>query len=133
MLIVKIKNRIELIRIKKHIALFLFGIFFYSILFPALHIVWHHKHGYKKELHYCHQESSEEESQAHRASVSEKESPCSICEYQISIGDVSEIPFFSSIIPVFYISYIGRVAEQQFCFVFSIKTPRAPPILNSYS
>lgn len=120
-----------MIKLRKHIAFLLFGIFFFFILFQSVHIVWHHSHGYKCEHNQCFQTITNTDIHLYGENVSEKEKTCPICEYQLSINDLPKISFFNAVIPVFDCTYIEVVIQQQYKQVFSDKTPRAPPVLIS--
>ena len=120
-----------MIRLRKYIAFLLFGIFFFSITFQSIHIVWHHSHGYKCEHHLCHSELSDKDSQRKSESISEEEKNCPICEYQFSINDLPKTSFFGSVTPVFTKINNELAAHQQYNKVFLEKTPRAPPVFIS--
>lgn len=120
-----------MIKLRKHIALLLFGIFFFPILFQSFHIVWHHSHGYKCEHNLCSQTITNTCFHSNDKNVSEKEKTCPICEYQFSINDLPKISFFNAVIPVFACTYNEVATQQQYKQVFSDKTPRAPPVLIS--
>ena len=120
-----------MIRLRKHIALLLFGIFFFSILFQSVHIVWHHSQNYKFEHYFCHHKETDKESQTKYESISENKESCLICEYKFPINDSPKVFFFSSNIPVNAYIYNEIDKQQQYKQVFSDKTPRAPPVLYS--
>ena len=120
-----------MIRRKKHIAFFLFVIFFFPITFQSLHIVWHHAHGYKGRQHLFSNATHNEDSSINKENISEKEKLCPIGEYQFSINDLPEFSIFRSVIPAFAFHFDEIIIQQQYKQFFSDKTPRAPPILNS--
>lgn len=120
-----------MIKLRKHIALLLFGIFFFPILFQSLHIVWHHSHGYKCEHTHCSQTVTNTDFHSDKENVSEKEKTCIICEYQFSINDLPIIPFFNPAIHTIACNYTKTANQQQYKPVFSDKTPRAPPVIIS--
>lgn len=120
-----------MIKLRKHIALLLFGIFFFPILFQLFHIVWHHSHGYKCEHTLCSQTITNTDFYSTGDNISENEKTCPICEYQFSINDLPKISFFNAVIPVFACTYNEVATQQQYKQVFSDKTPRAPPVLIS--
>jgi len=127
--IVKIKNLI--IKLRKHIALLLLGIFFFPILFQSVHIFWHHSHGYKCEHFFYHKKTSDNDSLTKHVNTSEEEETCLICEYKFPINDSPKVFFFSTTIPTF-VCVINEIDKQlPYKPVFSDKTPRAPPVLIS--
>lgn len=120
-----------MIKLRKHIAFILFGIFFFPILFQSVHIVWHHSNGYKSEHNHCFQPITNKGLYSNGENLSEKEKTCPICEYQFSINDLPKISLFKADIPVLAFIYIEATTKQQYKQVFSDKTPRAPPIFVS--
>ncbi len=129
MQIVKIKK--ILIRLKKHIALLLLGIFFFSILIQSVHIVWHHSLIQKCEHYICHKKTPNKYLFTKQENVSEKEETCLICEYNFSINDSPKVFFLSTVIPAIASIFHEIYKQQQYIQVFSDKTPRAPPVLIS--
>jgi len=115
-----------LIRLRKHIALIIFGIFFFPILFQSVHIVWHQNH--KPEHHFCHHKDNDKESQTKYESISKNEEICLICEYKFPINDSPKVFFINSDIPAIACIYDEIDKQQQYKQVFSDKTPRAPPV-----
>ncbi|MFW5760338.1 MAG: hypothetical protein ACOCXH_05105 [Cyclobacteriaceae bacterium] len=120
-----------MIKLRKHIAFLLFGIFFLPIIFQSVHVVWHHSHSYKCEHNLCSQPITKKDLHSNGENVSEKEKTCPICEYQFSINDFPKISFFNPAIPAIACNYIELATQQQYKQVFSDKTPRAPPVLIS--
>ncbi len=118
-----------MIVLRKHIASFLFVIFFFPITFQPIHIVWHHSHGYKGKQYLNNKILSDKGSHRNQENISKEVKLCPIGEYQFSINDLPKIAIFSSVIPLF-ISVYNEIATQQiYKHVFSDKTPRAPPVL----
>jgi len=120
-----------LIRLRKHIAPLLFGIFFFPILFQSVHIVWHHSHNHNHEHHFCHHIDTAKESQTKYESIFKNEESCLICEYKFPINDSPKVFFINSDIPAIACIYDEIDKQQQYKQVFSDKTPRAPPVLIS--
>ncbi|MBN2728719.1 MAG: hypothetical protein JXR53_05795 [Bacteroidales bacterium] len=120
-----------MIKLRKHIAYLLFGIFFFPILFQSVHVVWHHSHGDQGEHTLCAQTITRTDFQSNNKNVSEKEKTCPICEYQFSINDLPKISFFNPAIPENACNYLKIAKQQQYKQVFSDKTPRAPPVYFS--
>lgn len=120
-----------MIRLRKHIAFLLFGIFFFPVIFQSLHIVWHHSHGYECEHHHCHKESPDKNSALNTQNLSDTENTCLICEFEFSITDVPELFIKKKEIPVLTYTYSEVATQQQYKQIFTDKTPRAPPILVS--
>lgn len=118
-----------MIKLRKHIAFLLFGIFFFPILFQSTHVVWHHAHSYKCEHNLCSQTTTNKDLHSNGENVSEKEKTCPICAYQFAINDLPKISFFNAIIPVFTCTYNEVATQQHYKQGSSDKTPRAPPVL----
>jgi hypothetical protein len=119
------------IHIRKHIAVFLLGIFCFPIIFQSVHIVWHHSHGYKQEYKICDKGTSEKTSYSFAKNISQKENICPICEYQFSINDLPKNSVFRTIIPEIACLLNEIAVQQQYNQIFSDKTPRAPPVVIS--
>ncbi len=120
-----------MIRIRKHIASFLFVIFFFPITFQPIHIVWHHSHGYNGKQYLTNKILSDKDPHTNQENISKEEKLCPIGEYQFSINDLPEFPVFRTEIPVFACNYNEIAIQQPYKQVFSDKIPRAPPVLIS--
>jgi hypothetical protein len=120
-----------LIRVRKHIAFLLFGIFFFPILFQSIHVVWHHSHTYKCEHNLCSQTITNNDIHTNGENVSEKEKTCPICAYQFAINDLSTISFFNPVIPIFICDYNEIATQHHYKKVYSDKSSRAPPVFIS--
>ena len=120
-----------MIKLRKHIALLLFGSFFFSIIFQSVHVIRHHSNTHKCEHNLCSQTLTNTDFHSNGENVLEREKTCPICEYQFSINDLPKISFFNAVIPVFVCTYNEVTTQQQYKPVFSDKTPRAPPVLIS--
>lgn len=120
-----------MISLRKHIAISLFGIFFYSIIFQSIHIVWHHSHGYKSECQLIDKETYDIDPCTFPKKIAQWEKKCPICEYKFSINDLPELSSFRSIIPGFTCSFKEIATQQHYKRVFLEKSPRAPPVLIS--
>lgn len=118
-------------RIKQHIAVLLFGIFFLPILFQYTHIIWHHFHCCKCKHNHCYQLLSEKDFNLNCETLSIKEKTCLICDYQFSISDLPGIFFFRSVVPIIACNYNEIVTEQQYKHVILNKSPRASPVYFS--
>jgi hypothetical protein len=117
------KSGKQLTRLRKHIAYFLFVIYFFPITFQSIHIVWHHSHGYKgKQIFF------DKSSHRNRENISKEIKLCPIGEYQFSINALPKIYFFNSKIPITTRIYNEGVTQQQYKEVFSDQSPRAPPV-----
>lgn len=120
-----------MINLRKHIALFLLGIFFFPILFHSAHIVWHQSIKHKCEHDICRKKLSLNDLDKQHEGISEKVESCLICEYKFPISYTTKIFFFHSVIPASACIFNELDKQQQFKQVFSDKTPRAPPVLVS--
>ena len=122
------KLRVQLMELRKHIAPFLFWIFFFPILFQSVHIVWHNSQTNKNEYRCCHTETCDTDSPDESENITQKEDVCQICEYQFSLNDLPGISIFRSIIPSFSYSLNVIAFQQDFKQGFTVKSPRAPPL-----
>lgn len=120
-----------MIRLSKHIAFLLFGVFIFPILFQSVHIVRHHSHDIKCEHEHCHQTIADKGFHSNVEINSEKEKSCLICEFEFSINDLPEIAFFSPAINVIDFNYAEIATQEARIQVLSEKSPRAPPVLIS--
>jgi hypothetical protein len=125
------KSEKKLKRLRKHIAFILFGIFFFPILFQSIHIVWHHSNSFKCNHHQCYCEIIVKPVTRNTSNISKEEDHCPICEYEFSLNEIPQIFKFRSFIPILTFVYNEIAVHQKFQQVFSIKTPRAPPVLIS--
>jgi len=118
-----------LIKLRKHIAFLLFGIFLFPIIFQTIHIVEHHSHAHKSDHNHSLKTVTNSYSHSEGENLFQKEKICPICEYQFSINDLPSITLFNAAAPVLLLSAYNAVAtEQHYRHVFSEKTPRAPPV-----
>jgi len=125
-LIVKNKIQIKLLELKKHIAVILLGIFIFPITFQSIHIVWHHSHRISYNAP-CHNAVDCLDYTRTAFFHSNSTNHCPICEYQLSINTLPDIPFFEAVIPiicgVFKVLSVTKPHQE----VFALKSPRAPP------
>lgn len=120
-----------MIRIRKHTALFLLGIFFFPIVFQSVHTVWHYSPTYNGEHTLYLHTITNKYLHTNGKNVSEKEKICPICTYQFAINNLPTISFFNPVIPTFTCDYNEIVTQQYYKQVISDKTPRAPPVFIS--
>lgn len=120
-----------MINLRNHIALLLFGVFFFPILFQSVHFVRHHSHDYNCEHYLCHQTIADINFHTNGENLSEEVKKCLICEYHFSINELPEISVSGRVIPSITCIYNEIVIQQQHKQVISIKVPRAPPVYLS--
>lgn len=120
-----------MIKLRKHIALLLFGIFLFPILFQSIHVVWHHSRTYICGHNLCSQTITNKDFLTNGENISEKEKICPICEYQFSINDLPKISFYSPAILAIACNYIKTTNRQRYKQVVTDKTSRAPPVIIS--
>jgi len=122
----KDKTQIKLLELKKHIAVILLGIFIFPITFQSIHIVWHHSHCISHNA-TCHNVVDCHDYTGTAFIHSNSTNHCPICEYQLSINTLPDIPFFEAVIPiicrVFKVLSVTKPHQE----VFVLKSPRAPP------
>lgn len=116
---------------KKHIAVLLFGIFFFPLAYQPLHVFLHHAQ--KTHCHHnCCHSKLEKKFCSHGPSInttSEKEEACPICDYHFPINILPKVfiyPYKKAVIESEIVQLKIRLPFQQ---IISIKTPRAPPIV----
>lgn len=119
----------RVINFRKHIALLLFVVFLFPIVFQPVHIVWHHAHGYQCGHHHLHENVSGKDLQAHAENVTEKEHVCAICEFHFAINDLPGHSFVCSVMPAKSRIFNVLVTQHLYRQFFSFKSPRAPPAL----
>lgn len=114
--------------IKKHIALFVLGIFTFPIVFQPLHVVWHQSHNQHGAEIY---EVFVDISHGHKLSVLNNiNHHCLVCEYEIVINSLPQENYFHIIIPfVLNSNYILSVFQPVYQ-LYSSKTPRSPPYFS---
>lgn len=122
------------VRFSQHIALLLFGIFFFPILFQPLHVLWHKT---VDEAHAHHHDGGaccsipvfDKHAQEKGDVLSEKESVCPICAYHFSVNELPVPVLFHSVV------WFARDAFEDTlvrCFpqqILAQNSPRAPPVL----
>lgn len=117
--------------LKKHIALWLIGIFSFPIVFQPVHVVWHHLHGYRHTPQQCSLCSITRPDYAACAFDEEDdygEGVCPICAYQFSINQLPEVTAFDPVVPEIFCGQNTAIASQYFRQDRTTKTPRAPPV-----
>lgn len=118
-------------RFNQHIAIILFGIFFFPIVFQSIHIVKHHSNVSNFEQHFCGHIEIEDLYTASHEFYSFEDRSCLICDYQFSINDLPKVLYFGKEIPALKYTYIEIAVLKPFNQFSYDKTPRGPPILNS--
>ncbi|MDD2962313.1 MAG: hypothetical protein PHU33_00055 [Bacteroidales bacterium] len=117
--------------LQKHIALWLFGIFSFPILFQSGHTVLHHLHGYRHTQHQCMLCSTgrpDPTSCAFDEEGDHGEGVCPICEYQFSINQLPEATAFDPVVPMFFCNQCQSVVPSYYRPNHTTKSPRAPPV-----
>lgn len=126
MLTVKNKVQIKLFELKKHIAVILLGIFIFPITFQSIHIVWHHSHCISHNA-TCHNAVDYHDYTGTAFHHSNSTDHCPICEYQLSINTLPDIPFFEAVIPIICGTFKVLSVTKPHQEVFALQSPRAPP------
>lgn len=116
-----------MIKLNKHIAIVLLGIFIFPIFFQSIHIAYHNSHRYGnssgEEGHFDHFESIKNI----KVPLLDSEEKCLICEYNFSINNIPEICFFEIHILKADMDYMDAVIHQFKPRILSKKSLRAPP------
>jgi hypothetical protein len=112
---------------RKNIAILLFWIFTFPIVFQSVHIVWHHSHAHADNHILCNEHTTAQAFHYKYSIDSQNDNPCSICDYHFSINDIPKTSIIRSVLPL--IQGIFNELEIHFLFqeIFSLKSPRAPP------
>lgn len=115
--------------LKKHIAILLFGIFFFPLTYQPWHVVKHHSQ--KSPCHHgCLHSKVEKKICNHGqciTSTSEKQETCPVCEYHFPIKTLPILTHFKSKKSSFEDQLFGLEARLAYQQVVSRKSPRAPP------
>ncbi|MCT4603777.1 MAG: hypothetical protein N4A59_12880 [Marinifilum sp.] len=118
--------------LKKHIAILLFGIFFFPITYQPWHVLMHHSQ--KSECcHTCCHSKVEKRvcDYSHcLSSTSEKQEVCLVCEYHFPINILPKLNLFKPKNPSLEGQLFGLEARLAFQQINSKKSPRAPPYPN---
>lgn len=117
--------------LRKHIALWLVGIFSFPIFFQPVHPVSHHLHGYTHAAHHCSLCTPERPTPVSCAFDEEDadgEGACPICEYQFSINELPKAAAFSPVVPEIPCCRNMAATSQYFRQERTTKIPRAPPV-----
>lgn len=114
---------------KKHIAILLFGIFFFPLAYQPYHVFRHHAQ--KLHCHHgCCNSNVDKRVCSHGPEInteSERQEPCPICDYHFPINILPRLIIFQPKTPTTESLLFGleeRIAFQQ---IVSKKSPRAPP------
>lgn len=116
-----------MILFRKHIAVLLFGTFFFPIVFQPVHIVWHHSNGHEHEYRKSHNESSKNEIVTFKYSINQEVNSCPICEYQFYSNDRPEECILRTYISELNSVFRTKVAQAYQKQDLSEKSERAPP------
>lgn len=118
-----------MIKLKKYIALLLFGTFFFPMVFQPNHIVWHYFHDHQDADHSVKTESKGIPFQALVQAESQQTSSCPISEYQFSTTSLADLTVYRQILPVLESTLITPVVDLVQQQLFTTKPSRAPPVL----
>ncbi|MCU4158336.1 hypothetical protein J1N10_20345 [Carboxylicivirga sp. A043] len=115
--------------LKKHIALWLTGLFIFPILYQPLHVVLHHssRHAHHHCCAHKHCQVHANPKQSNAIKVSSAEDTCPICDYHFATKDVANPPIERVAILVITNDYNDFATQQKYIQPFSNKSPRAPP------
>jgi len=115
---------------RKHIAILLYWIFIFPIVFQSFHIVVHHSHTDLHNHELCNHHLPKQSISYDYVIESQHDQSCPICDYQFSINDLPNILFLASVVPLK--KGILNELEVHFPFqtLFSHKSPRAPPVID---
>lgn len=113
---------------KKHRLWILLGIFVFPILFQSLHVLEHHLDDLNECHHDCSTQISHNNNQQHKAKITQDETVCPILSYELSVNDLHQLFIFQTNIPAFAFPFKQMVVNQHSKSVFSVKSPRAPPL-----
>lgn len=115
-----------MIRIKKHIALALLGIFFFPIIFQSAHIVWHHSYSFQDDNFF---RLSSGKTKEVVMIVGSTVNHCPICDYKFAINKIPEFLIFAVLIVlinrIFNLATIAQPHKQ----AVTLDLSRAPPYL----
>ncbi len=119
-----------MIKIKKHIARVLLGIFFFPIVFQSVHIVGYNHHGKPQDHFLC-----DIDSDFHGSilTASEKVDHCPICDYEFSINRLPIYSVFDAIVPIGNEIFTATEIKQPHLQIFGSLPPRAPPFQATIS
>ncbi|MCU4176155.1 hypothetical protein [Carboxylicivirga sp. N1Y90] len=118
--------------LKKYIAIVLFGIFVFPIVFQPVHVVLHHA----QDLHDCHTcchstfDKDESANSDEIVPASAQEEACPICDYHFPLNLIAKAFIYQSNKMVDEKIVIGLNIRLPFLQLLSVKTPRAPPALT---
>jgi hypothetical protein len=117
-----------LIRLKKHIATLLVGLFIFPILFQSWHVAIYHANEFYTISHVVFSETTSNFLHAETKTISRTPKFCPIREYQFSIIDLARMAIFRPFIP-FFVWHRNEPTHQQYHKqIFSVSSPRAPPV-----
>ncbi len=113
-------------KFKKHIVVFLLGIFVFPIIFQSIHIVWHHTHAVLHNenvsiIENCNIHNNE------IVLISDNIEHCAICEYEFSVNNVPNGFYFDTVLLFIKDLVNQNIVNKALQQIFSFKTPRAPP------
>ncbi len=127
-----------MVRINKHIAFSLLGLFLFPIIYQPVHSNWHHsvKNSQTNQIHYNHSCCSHSQTSMHTypkglseiGPFNENEEQCPVCEYQISINNLPLLSNLNYTVRRIDINYTEVAITRFISSVVSIESPRAPPI-----
>lgn len=115
-----------MIRIKKHIALILLGIFFFPIIFQSVHIVWHHSYSFQDDNISRLSSGKTKDVVIIGGSTVDQ---CPICNYKFAINKLPEFLIFSIFIVLINRRLNLSTIAQPHNQIITINPARAPPYL----
>ena len=126
------KIRLILRELRKHIALYVFGIFIFPILFQPVHVIWHHSNE-TPVCTSCHVSDTGGQcaNSKDENSIDKQEKHCLVCSYEFSITQLPDFVIFECNIDIAEELPTETPISQPCKTVCRTKTPRAPPVLNT--
>jgi len=117
---------------RKHIALYVFGIFIFPILFQPVHVIWHHSHE-TPVCTSCHVSDigGQCADPNDENSIDKQEKHCLVCSHEFSITQLPDFFIFECTIDISE-ELPGETPISQPCKpINKSKASRAPPVLKA--
>jgi hypothetical protein len=116
-------------RCYKNIAIILFGIFIFPIVFQYAHIITYHSNSFSDIHHESCCQTNENHSGINKGSVVDKNNHCVICEYEFSFNEIPVKPVIGVSVLIIKANTSEATIASPIPSLSYKKSPRAPPAL----
>lgn len=126
------QRTINVIGIRKNMALLLLGIFLFPITFQGVHVIHHHMHDHPSgRARWVSSHNTHDFPQTQGLTEIHKDPTCLICNFQFFTNTLPKTVAVASATPTVEARLTEVITEHPYCQLISTTTPRAPPTCES--